>query len=232
MPADKERKRRDIIEEEEDDNSDILVSSAVPIYKKPKSRFGFKFFLLSTMLLTGIATGMHFSGYIDVRPYIWSVAPKIPFIGDYLKSHLNIPDVYTLTVADRRKLELQQWQERLDNKEKELQAKTSQSDSLSSELASRKKRIDQQEAELFEKEKIAKTKGKEATAEEEALIKELTDTYQEINPRRAAQIMTQLPDHLAVDLMKKLPQESRASILAKMDPKRAARLTENFANPQ
>lgn len=231
MPAEKERIRRGITENDEDVKGGALASSANPISKKPKSRFGFKLFLFLILLAAGLVTGMHVGGFIDVRPFIWNTVHNVPYFADYLKSHLNIPEIYTLTVAERRKLELQQWQERLDIRERELQAKTIQTELLSNDLVSRQQKIDKKEVELSDKEKNINVKGKEATAEEEALIKEITDTYQEITPRRAAQIMSQLPDHLAVELMKKLPQEVRASILSRMDPRRAARLTENLANP-
>ncbi|MCL1875273.1 MAG: hypothetical protein FWF87_03305 [Synergistaceae bacterium] len=230
MPAENERKRRGLTEEE-DAKNDSLASSAVPISKKSKSRHRFRSFLLIALLITGVVTGMHTSGFIDVRPYIWNVAQRIPLFENYLKTHFNIPEIYTLTVAERRKLELQQWQDRLDIRERELQAKAAQTEFLSSDLVLRQQKIDKKEADLLEKEKGVNTKGKDATPEEEALMKEITDTYQEISPRRAAQIMAQLPDHLAAELMKKLSQDARASILAKMDPKRAARITERLANP-
>jgi flagellar motility protein MotE (MotC chaperone) len=228
MPAEGARKRRDTIEED-DVKYDDIESSIAPISQKPKSRSKLKLFFILTLLLTGAITGMHYGGFFDVRPLVWSVAPKIPFIGSYLNEQLNIPEVYTLTVADRRRLELQQWQERLDAKERELNAKGQQSELVSNDIALRQQKMNKQEAEFSEKEKD--TKGKEVTSDEEVLIKELTNTYREMSPRRSAQIMAQLPDHLAVELIKNLPQDTRASILAKMDPKRAAKITESLINP-
>jgi flagellar motility protein MotE (MotC chaperone) len=132
-------------------------------------------------------------------------------------------------VAERRKLELQHWQNRLDAKERELLAMAYQSELLSNDIVLRQQKIDKKETDLFEKEKDKK--WTEATLNEDILIKELKNTYQEMSPRRAAQIIARLPDNLAVDLMKQLPQDTRASILEKMDPKRAARITENLASP-
>ena len=226
MPTEKEE-RLSVIEDEV--TSDASFSSEAQISKKPKKRSKLKILFFLTLLLSGVITGMHVGGYIDVRPYVWELSPKIPFIGDYLKEHLDIPEVYTFTVAERRKLELQQWQDRLDSKEKELQAMSRQSELLTSEIESRQQRINKQEADLLEKERDIRVS--EVTPEEEKLVKELTDTYRDMSPRRAAQIMAQLPNDLAVEMMKKLPQDSRASILEKMDPIKAARLTENLANP-
>ena len=222
MPADRDRMEED---------SDSSTSSAAPVSKKSKSWGKLKTFLFFILLIAGAVTGIHHSGAVDVRPFMWNVAPKIPFIGDYLKENLNIPEIYTLTVAERRKLELQQWQERLDVKERELEAKLAQSESLSNDIAARQQRIDRQEASLSARESDL-TKKSEATPEEEALMKELVSTYQEMSSRNAAQIMAQLPDHLAVEVIKKLPQDARASILSKMPAKRAAQITENLVNPQ
>ena len=230
MPADEGRRRKNTIEEDSESEY-ITPVAAAPIPKKSKSLRKLKTFIFLILLATGVIIGLHHSGYININPFIWNTAPKIPFIGDYLKANLNIPEIYTLTVEERRKLELQQWQDRLDTKEKELQEKLAQSETLSNDIAIRQQKIDKQEADLSIKESDIKSKA-EATPEEEALMKELTGTYQEISPRRSAQIVAQLPDHLAVELMKNLPQDARASILSKMDPKRAARLTESLANPQ
>ncbi|MCL2146922.1 MAG: hypothetical protein FWH52_03845 [Synergistaceae bacterium] len=228
MPAERTEKLSGIIEDE-DVNNDASISSAAQISKKPKKRSKFKYLFLLILLLSGVITGMHVGGYIDVRPYVWELSPKIPFIGDYLVEYLDVPEIYTLTVAERRKLELQQWQDRLDIKEKELMAMSRQSELLSSDIEQRRQRINKQEADLLEKEKDVRVS--EATAEEAELIRELTNTYRDMSPRRAAQIMAQLPNSLAVDMMKKLPQDTRASILEKMDPVKAARITEDLANP-
>ena len=209
----------------DDKTEDSLTSSAVVSIPK-KNRSGFKFFLFFTLLAAGVVTGLHHSGIIDIRPFMWNIIPKIPFVRDYL----SVPEIYTLTVDERRKLELQQWQERLDIKERELQVMLAQSESLSDDIAARQQEIDRQAADLAMDQNVAVRN--ETTPEEEALMKELTATYQEISPRRSAQIVAQLPEHLAVELMKNLPQEARASILARMDPRRAARITENLANPQ
>jgi len=215
----------------DDRTEDSLAPSApAPAPKKPKSRSRLKSYLFFVLLAAGAVTGLHHSGFIDARPLIWNVVPLVPYVGDYLKDYLNIPEVYTLTVDERRKLELQQWQDRLDIKERELEERAARSESLSNEIAARQQMIDRQTADLARERDL--TVRNEATPEEEELIRELTRTYQEISPRRSAQIMEQLPDHLAVELMRNLPQDTRASILSRMDPRRAARLTENLANPQ
>jgi len=175
---------------------------------------------------------MHTSGAIDIRPFVWNVVPKVPFVGDALTKHIGVPEVYTLSVTERRKLELQQWQQRLDERERELQRNAAELELLNNDISQRQQKVEKQETEMLEKDKdIARGKN-EASPHEEALIKEIANTYREISPRKAAGIMAQLPDHLAIELMRNLPQDTRASILARMDPRRAARITENLADPQ
>jgi flagellar motility protein MotE (MotC chaperone) len=67
---------------------------------------------------------------------------------------------------------------------------------------------------------------------EDALLNQLTRTYQELSPRRAAQIVEQLDVDLAVKLMDRLNGDARAAILGRMEPGRAAQLTERLANPR
>ena len=230
MPVEGRRKLNDTIEE--DSKGESLASSVAFVSKKSKSRRGLKFFIFFVLLITGIIVGMHTSGTVDIRPFVWNVVPKIPFIGDYLKEHLSIPEIYTLTVSERRKLELQQWQQRLDTRERELLENSAELESLQNDIESRQRRVERQENDLLDKERVIAKGKNEATPEEEALIKEIANTYREISPRRAARIIAQLPENLSIELMRNLPQDARASILARMDPRRAARITENLADPQ
>jgi flagellar motility protein MotE (MotC chaperone) len=50
-----------------------------------------------------------------------------------------------------------------------------------------------------------------------------------MSARNAAQIVEQVSESLAVELLQKLPVDARASILGKMEPRKAARLTERMA---
>jgi flagellar motility protein MotE (MotC chaperone) len=68
-----------------------------------------------------------------------------------------------------------------------------------------------------------------ASESEKKLIDQVARTYQDMSPRNAAQIVEQVSEPLAVELLQKLPVDVRGSILGKMDPKKAARLTERMA---
>jgi len=95
---------------------------------------------------------------------------------------------------------------------------------LSDDLGRRAVVLDEQVRLLSES--SADRSGSEATEDEKRLIDQVAKTYQDMSARNAAQIVEQLREGLAVDLLKKLPVDARASILGKMKPQRAARLTE------
>lgn len=190
--------------------------------KRKRSKLGLLFLFL--LLALGLAVGLHFSGIWDGRPLFWSVVPRIPYVGPSLAQVFEVPERYTLTAGERRQLELEEWQKRLDEKERGVLSTKAGLEVLSDDLGRRAAALDEQERLLSES--SADRSGSEATEDEKRLIDQVAKTYQDMSARNAAQIVEQLRENLAVDLLKKLPVDARASILGKMKPQRAARLTE------
>ena len=190
--------------------------------KRKRSKLGLLF--LSLILALGAAVGLHFSGIWDGRPLLWSVVPKIPYVGPSLAQIFEVPERYSLTAEERRQLELEEWQQRLDEQERGVLSTKAGLDALSDDLGRLAMALDEQERLLLEA--SADRSGSEATEDEKRLIDQVAKTYQDMSARNAAQIVEQLRENLAVDLLKKLPVDARASILGKMKPQRAARLTE------
>ena len=190
--------------------------------KRKRSKLGLLF--LSLILALGAAVGLHFSGIWDGRPLLWSVVPKIPYVGPSLAQIFEVPERYSLTAEERRQLELEEWQQRLDEQERGVLSTKAGLDALSDDLGRLAMALDEQERLLLEA--SADRSGSEATEDEKRLIDQVAKTYQDMSARNAAQIVEQLREGLAVDLLKKLPVDARASILGKMKPQRAARLTE------
>ena len=90
--------------------------------KKKKKKLGKLTYLFWLLLLAlGTATGMHLSGIWDGRPLFWTIIPNIPYVGKQLAEFFQVPEFYALTVGERRAVELEQWQRRLDAQERELQ---------------------------------------------------------------------------------------------------------------
>ncbi|GHV44698.1 hypothetical protein FACS1894204_02250 [Synergistales bacterium] len=197
-----------------------------PPNKKKRGKVGILF--LSLLLAVGAATGLHFSGMWDGRPLLWEYAPKIPYIGKNLSSFLRVPEQYTLTAADRRAFELTEWQKRLDERERGLSNRESEVNTASDDLGARASRVARQE-ERARQNPAQNQNAADANSDERKLMENVAKTYQDMSARNAAQIIEQLSEPLAVELMQKLPVDARGSILGKMDPRKAARLTELMA---
>ncbi len=179
------------------------------------------------LLSFGVGTGLHFSGLWDARALIWGTVPKIPYLGRPLAQFFEIPEQYTLTVAERRAFELEEWQKRLTERERTLSGRESILDMASGDVGARSERLSRLEAAQTQ-ESGQGTKDSASEAEKK-LMNQVAKTYQDISPRNAAQIVEQLREGLAVELLQKLPVDARAAIMSKMDPKKAARLTEYMA---
>lgn len=202
-------------------------NSPRPERKKGKKKKGRKWTLLFFFLLlaAGVAAGLHVGGVWDARPLLYASIPKLPWIGKGLASSMGIPEKYSFTVEQRRRLELQQWNDRLNEKESELKALEEKLSVISAGIEVRSSAVERKEAELAVKE----TKPPENPKEEKAYVDMLMKTYSEISPRRAALILEQLREDLAVKLLEAMPQDVRASILSRMEAVSAARLTERLA---
>ena len=195
--------------------------------KKKKKTKGSKlpFLLLVLLMAAGVGAGLHIGGAWDARPLLYASVPKIPWIGNNLAKLTGIPEEYTLTVEQRRRLELQRWNDRLDELERSLKERETALEALSADLEARSISVEKKEAEFTLKE----NKPPESPEEEKAYVDMLMRTYQEISPRRAALIIEQLREDLAVKMLAAMPQDARASILGRMEAARAARLTERLA---
>ncbi|NLA91588.1 MAG: MgtE intracellular region [Synergistaceae bacterium] len=199
-----------------------------PPAKKAKKKGGKMAFLFLLLLLAGgAAAGLHAAGRWDARPLMYKAIPAIPWVGKDLASALGIPAEYSLTAEQRRALELRQWNDRLNEWERELEEKEARLDILSTDLANRAAAVKKTE----EEQASLRPGLAENPEEEDEYLDMLMKTYQDISPRRAALIMEQLREDLAIKLLERMPQDARASILGRMEAAMAARLTERLATP-
>ena len=220
---------------------DQAPATPEPIVKKQKKKKKLgklTFFFWLILLTLGTATGMHLSGIWDGRPLFWSIIPNIPYVGKQLSEFFQVPEYYALSVGERRAVELEQWQRRLDAQERALQSRDIEQMTvyenrelalveLSRDVARLQRRLRNQQAE-----QATSGGGNNATPEEEELMNQVARTYQDMSARNAAAIVEQLRDALAVELMMKLPNDARASIMGKLKPTKAARITELMSRPQ
>ncbi|MBR1439389.1 MAG: hypothetical protein IJ587_12735 [Synergistaceae bacterium] len=206
--------------------------------KKKKGMGKFTFFLWLLLLGLGTATGMHLSGIWDGRPVFWEIIPRVPYVGKRLAEFFQVPEFYALTSEERRAVELEQWQRRLDALERSLESRdVSRLEAyekrelalveLSRDVARRQRRLRAQEAN-----QAAENSANSPTEAEQELMNQVARTYQDMSPKSAAAVVEQLRDAMAVELLMRLPNDARASIMGKIEPTKAARITELMARPQ
>lgn len=210
-----------------------------PVVKKKKKKKGmgkFTFFLWMLLLALGTATGMHLSGIWDGRPLFWEIIPRVPYVGGRLAEFFQVPEFYALTSEERRAVELEQWQRRLDALERSLESRDvariegyEQRElalvELSRDVARRQRRLRAMESDMA-------ADANNPTDTEKELMNQVARTYQDMSPRNAAAVVEQLRDAMAVELLMRLPNDARASIMGKIKPTKAARITELMARPQ
>lgn len=213
-------------------NADAPSEPVIVRRKKKKKGMGkLTFFFWLLLLALGTATGMHLSGIWDGRPLFWTIVPKIPYFGPQLAEFFNVPEYYALSTGERRAVELEQWQRRLDALERSLESRDIARMEvyenrelalveLSRDVARRRRRLAAEEAAQAEHGPDGPTDA------EQELINQVARTYREMSARNAAAIIEQLRDPMAVELLMRLPNDARASIMGKLKPAKAARITE------
>ncbi|MBQ9904745.1 MAG: hypothetical protein IJM47_08165 [Synergistaceae bacterium] len=212
-----------------------------PIVRRKKKKKGmgkFTFFLWLLLLALGTAVGMHLSGIWDGRPLFWEIVPRVPYVGPQLAEFFQVPEFYALSAEERRAVELEQWQRRLDALERSLESRDIARlevyerrelalTELSRDVARRQRRLRAQEASM-----AADENANGPTETEQELMNQVARTYQDMSARNAAAVVEQLRDAMAVELLMRLPNDVRASIMGKIKPTKAARITELMAHPQ
>ncbi len=212
----------------------------IPVKRKKKKKGMGKltFFFWMILLALGTATGMHLSGIWDGRPLFWEIVPRVPYFGPQLAEFFQVPEFYALSVEERRAVELEQWQRRLDAQERAIESRDvarlevyEQRElalvELSRDVARRQRRLRAMEADQSSAENASGP-----TETEQDLMNQVARTYQDMSARNAAAIVEQLRDAMAVELLMRLPNDARASIMGKLKPTKAARITELMSHPQ
>jgi flagellar motility protein MotE (MotC chaperone) len=209
--------------------------------KKKKKRRGCGFFIIMLLLASGIAAGLQASGAVDLRPYVYPVVPKIPYAGEGLSKLLDIPSIYAMTADERRAVELREWETRMAEANRSMDEREKNLDALSDDLSAREKTLEDERIEIAARlealsadmaERSAGAAGPQGSAPNSRDIGEIVSTFQDMSPRNAAAILEKLDDQLAVSILDGLPQDTRGTLLARMDADRAARLTEQLTDFQ
>ncbi|MDR2780048.1 MAG: MgtE intracellular region [Synergistaceae bacterium] len=209
--------------------------------KKKKKRKGCGFFIVLLLLVSGIAAGLQASGGVDLRPYVYPIIPKIPYAGEELSKLLAIPSIYAMTADERRAVEIRDWEALIAEANRSMDEREKNLNALSDDLSAREKTLDEDRQELAGRlealsrdmaERNAAGEGSRSGAPSADEIGEIVRTFQDMSPRNAAAILEKLDDELAVSILDGVPQDTRGTLLARMDADRAARLTEQLTDLQ
>lgn len=212
-----------------------------PVVRKKKKKKGmgkFTFFLWMLLLALGTGVGMHLSGIWDGRPIFWEIIPRVPYFGPRLAEFFQVPEFYALTVEERRAVELEQWQRRLDALERSMDsrdvARMEVYEKRELELVELSRDISRRQRRLRTQENAQSDPANNSgpTEQEQELMNQVARTYQDMSARNAAAVVEQLRDSMAVELLMRLPNDARASIMGKIKPTKAARITELMAHPR
>ena len=224
MPEDETREDLPEVQEERPKREDK------PKPKKKKGPSKLRRLLLMSLLLLGVALGLHFSGAVDMRGPMFRAVYSIPKVGPSLGAALGIPATYAMSSQERRAMEIRQMEEALSALKAELDRRGAELDAASADLSARQGEIAKLEAQLQAKLKELEAEDDKKEQASLASLEDVLKTYKDMSPRNAAQIIGKMNEDLAVEILSRLPKDQAAKILGRMDADLAARLTERLAN--
>ncbi len=147
---------------------------------------------------------------VDVFDYAGKIGNKIPGISN------------VVTTADEA-----------DNTRKTQQLKSSLTSSKD-KVAQLKQEIDGKQAEIdglnqqVEKLESELDSAKESKKDKTSTIKEVAQSFQEMDEKSAAPIIEKMDKNLAIQVLEKVPSEQRGKILGEMNPDAAASITNSL----
>lgn len=117
-----------------------------------------------------------------------------------------------------------------NNFEKIISEKDTQIENLEVEVSSQSQTIDELNQEVVKlTEQLAQaTDNKEVNQEETKNLSKLTKSYEEMEPERAASILTNVEQGMATAILNDMKDENRGEILSQMDAEIAAELTQSL----
>lgn len=203
--------------------------------KKRKKR-GCGFFLILALLASGVAAGVQASGGADMRPYVYEVVPRIPFVGKKLASLFGIPETYSLTTDERRRIELDEWEVEIAKRARSLDAQIKAAEAASKDLTRREREVEEARENLRARIEALSGdmggSGENFSAEQRDELERIVKTFEEMSPKNAAAILEKLDGNLAVSVLDQLTEDFRAKTLGRMDAEMAAALMERLSEYQ
>jgi|GEM_PF-454298 len=205
--------------------------------KKKKKKRGCGFLFLLMLLTSGIAAGVQMSGGADLRPYVYEIVPRIPWVGNSLRELMGIPEIYSLTTDQRRRIELTEWEEEIADKSRSLDLRVQAAEKTSRDLTLREKELEADREDLRKRLEalsgdIGGASGDRLSASQRDELERIVKTFEEMSPKNAAAILEKLNENLAVAVLDQVAEDFRAKTLGRMDAEYAAELMEKLSEYQ
>jgi flagellar motility protein MotE (MotC chaperone) len=178
--------------------------------------------LFIIMLACGAIFGLRLLGIVDIRSITYKAGSHLPFLGD----RLFPPGEVVITPEERRIQELQEYEKQINSKFLELQRKEEELEKKERELTLMEEELQARARSLAE---MTQTPSSLELQVEEELFPKVIAIIQEMSTRRAAEVLNDFTDSLAVEVLKALPPDTAGAILGRMDAAKAARLMEQMA---
>ncbi|MDE5412964.1 MotE family protein [Alkalihalobacterium chitinilyticum] len=175
--------------------------------------FFFVIFIPTLFAIILFAVILIFLG-VDIKDKAKEIGGNLPIIGEYIiddveedeENQINIDELQETITSQQNRIE--QLEQQLTQKDEELLQL-------------------QNEATFLEEQVVSQ---EEAVAEVRHDLKEIAKTYEAMSTKNAANILSELPTSEALLHISQISTQSRAGILAKMDPEKAAEIMSRLAN--
>ncbi|MEQ6375327.1 hypothetical protein RZN25_00575 [Bacillaceae bacterium S4-13-56] len=165
--------------------------------------------------------------FIVVIPFLFAVAVTLLILTVAGINLFDIAEKYGKEIPVVREWVSQEEsaEEQLDRYKKMVSDYEQEITSLNQTIEEKERSISKLENQLQELNLVLdQTKEKSINIEE--AMTNISQSFVEMDPINAANILEKLEEQTALKLLEKLPNDTRGNILAKMDPEVAARLTE------
>ena len=182
--------------------------------KQPKNKLGLLFAVLIPLLLAIVAVVV------------------VLFLVDDEKLS-NIPIISSLVPDEAAKQDqaaLDKAKERITDQQDEIEDLNQEIDSLESIIDEQKQDIKKLEKKSEEKNEKTSGDDEEGLSEEEQEVKQVAGSFRKMDPEKAAGIVNNMDKQMAIDVIEQLSGDVRGGILAEMEAKKAAELTEGMLN--
>lgn len=203
--------------------------------KKTKKKKGHSKLLMLMLLVAGAAAGLQMSGTYDLRPTVYHIVPRIPWVGEKLAQMLNVPAIYSLSAEERRRVELDEWEQSIAKRKRALDDQDKAMIALSSDLSAKRVELDraiaQVQAQLEESNDESRSRRTSSNGGGDEVASLIT-TFGEMSPKSAAAIVEKMDPTLAVAVLDGLDDNFRARVLGKIEAGLAATLMERLTELQ